>query len=113
VSELPIELYFIAALSRPKPYKVVFYTSYYLYNANLSYYLATHYNSILIYCRPRSCIGQGFAKNELRALVAAWVLSFEFEMQDANEEILAFGMVTVKPRNGLYLRVKPLPEQLD
>lgn len=55
---------------------------------------------------PRSCIGQGFARAELRALVAAWVLSFEFEMARLGEVLVPEGMVTVKPRGGLHLRVK-------
>ncbi|KAF2179552.1 cytochrome P450 [Zopfia rhizophila CBS 207.26] len=56
---------------------------------------------------PRACIGQGFARSELRALVAAWVLAFEFEMRDPAENALASGMVTVKPKDGLWLRVRP------
>jgi cytochrome P450 len=59
---------------------------------------------------PRSCIGQSFAKNELKALVAAWVLAFQFEMKDPLEEVVPFGMVTMKPKNGLYLRVTSLEE---
>ena len=55
---------------------------------------------------PRNCIGQGFARAELRALVTAWVLSFEFEMARPGEVLVPEGMVTVKPRGGLHLRVK-------
>jgi cytochrome P450 len=68
----------------------------------------TNFSLLTFLHGPRSCIGQGFAKNELKALVAAWVLAFEFELKDPSEEILAFGMVTIKPKNGLYLRLKPL-----
>jgi cytochrome P450 len=56
---------------------------------------------------PRSCIGQGFAKAELRALLAVWMLSFEFEMARPGEALVPEGMVTLKPKDGLYLRVKP------
>jgi len=57
---------------------------------------------------PRSCIGQGFAKAELRTLLAAWTLSFEFEMERPGDALVPEGMVTVKPKGGLYLRVKPI-----
>ena len=57
---------------------------------------------------PRSCVGQGFAKAELRTLLAAWMLSFEFEMARPDEVLVPDGMVTVKPKGGLYLRVKPI-----
>lgn len=56
---------------------------------------------------PRSCIGQGFAKAELRTLLAAWMLSFEFEMARPDDALVPEGMVTVKPKGGLYLRIKP------
>lgn len=57
---------------------------------------------------PRSCIGQGFAKAELRPLLAAWMLNFEFELADSNHKIEPYGAITVKPRGGLYLTIKPL-----
>ena len=40
--------------------------------------------------------------------MALWVLAFDFEMQNPDEPILAYGVVTVKPKNGLYLRVRQL-----
>lgn len=57
---------------------------------------------------PRSCIGQSFAKAELRAIVAAFVGSFEMEMADPNEKVIAHGVVTTKPKNGMRLRLKAL-----
>jgi cytochrome P450 len=57
---------------------------------------------------PRSCIGQNFAKAELRALAAAWMLNYEFEMAKPKEEVVPFGLVTVKPKDGLLLKVKPV-----
>lgn len=59
---------------------------------------------------PRSCIGQGFAKAELRALVATFVNEFEFSLARPNEEVVPFGLVTVKPKHGLYLKIKPVDE---
>lgn len=54
----------------------------------------------------RSCIGQGFAKAELRCLLAAWVLSFDFSIANPAEVLIPEGVVTIKPKNGLNLRVK-------
>lgn len=59
---------------------------------------------------PRSCIGQGFAKAELRAITAAFVGSFEFEMADPKEEVIVHGVITTKPKNGMHLRLKYLGE---
>jgi cytochrome P450 len=65
--------------------------------------------SFLIFLHgPRSCIGQGFAKAELRSLVASWVLGFEFEMKDPNEKIIPAGNVALKPKGGLHLRVRSI-----
>ncbi|KAF2858058.1 putative P450 monooxygenase [Piedraia hortae CBS 480.64] len=53
---------------------------------------------------PRSCLGKGFALAELRALLAAMVLRFEFEgVRDG--EVVPHGVITLKPRDGLKLRV--------
>lgn len=57
---------------------------------------------------PRSCIGQNFAKAELRCLVAAFAKAFEWEMVDPAEEIVPAGAITIKPKSGLHLRLKPL-----
>jgi len=54
----------------------------------------------------RSCIGQGFAKAELRCLVTAWVLAFEFSMANEGQVLVPEGVVTVKPKGGLNLKVK-------
>lgn len=57
---------------------------------------------------PRSCIGQSFAKYELKCLTVAWMLRFEFEMADPNEVVVPGGLVSSKPTNGVRLRVKDL-----
>ncbi|KAF3008659.1 hypothetical protein E8E13_008879 [Curvularia kusanoi] len=57
---------------------------------------------------PRSCIGERFARGELRALLAAFVGSFHMEMADPNEVVVAGGTVTSKPVNGMKLRLRPL-----
>jgi cytochrome P450 len=55
---------------------------------------------------PRSCIGERFARAELRALVAVWVGKFEMEMADPNEVVQPAGTITTKPKNGMRLRLR-------
>lgn len=57
---------------------------------------------------PRSCIGQGFAKAELRCLVAAFAGRFEWEMLDKESDLIPAGVITIKPKNGLHLRLKQI-----
>ncbi|EKG13519.1 Cytochrome P450 [Macrophomina phaseolina MS6] len=55
---------------------------------------------------PRSCIGQKFAQAELRALVAAFVAKFEWELAMEEKDVIPAGVVTTKPMNGMRLRLK-------
>jgi cytochrome P450 len=55
---------------------------------------------------PRSCIGERFAKSELKALVAALVGTFAMEMADKDEVPIVGGAITAKPINGMRLRLK-------
>ncbi|KAG0647257.1 Cytochrome P450 monooxygenase FUM15 [Hyphodiscus hymeniophilus] len=55
---------------------------------------------------PRSCIGERFAKSELRALIAVFVGMFDLEMADPNEIPEPNGAITTKPKNGMNLRLK-------
>lgn len=57
---------------------------------------------------PRSCIGQSFSRAELKCLVAALVSKFDIQMADPNEKIEIGGMVTIKPKNGMKLRLREL-----
>ncbi|KAF1829454.1 cytochrome P450 3A4 [Decorospora gaudefroyi] len=57
---------------------------------------------------PRSCIGERFARAEMRALVAAFVGTFEMEMADPGEKVVIGGTITSKPVNGMKLRLKPV-----
>jgi cytochrome P450 len=53
---------------------------------------------------PRSCIGQGFAKAELRCLVAAFVHAFEFNTNVTHPT--PSGAITIKPKGGMPLYLK-------
>ncbi|KAF2636493.1 cytochrome P450 [Massarina eburnea CBS 473.64] len=55
---------------------------------------------------PRSCIGEKFARAELRALLAAFVGAFRMEMAVKGERVVAGGTVTSKPVNGMKLRLE-------
>ncbi|KAK6364886.1 hypothetical protein LTS17_011790 [Exophiala oligosperma] len=54
---------------------------------------------------PRSCIGQGFAKAELRSLLAVLVGTFSIELKDPNYRPFRAGSVTTKPSQGMPLRL--------
>ncbi|PNS15932.1 Cytochrome P450 52A13 [Sphaceloma murrayae] len=55
---------------------------------------------------PRSCIGQNFAKAELRCLIAAFVGRFEWELDMRVEDVVPAGVITIKPREGLRVKVR-------
>ncbi|KAI1432488.1 cytochrome P450 [Xylaria sp. CBS 124048] len=57
---------------------------------------------------PRSCIGQGFAKGEMRCLLAAMIRTFSWDLAMDEAKVLPRGVITIKPENGLFLRLKRL-----
>ncbi|KAF1817023.1 cytochrome P450 [Eremomyces bilateralis CBS 781.70] len=59
---------------------------------------------------PRSCIGQNFAKAELRALTAALVGAFEWTLANQSENVIPGGVITTKPQNGMHLKLKPIAD---
>jgi cytochrome P450 len=68
----------------------------------------SNYSLLTFLHGPRSCIGQNFAKAELRCLIAAFVRAFEWELVGKAEDVIPFGAITVKPKSGLHLRLRPL-----
>ncbi|KAI9658858.1 MAG: hypothetical protein M1831_003884 [Alyxoria varia] len=54
---------------------------------------------------PRSCIGQGFARSELKCLLAAFVGIYEFELARPVEDYFPAGMITTKPNGGMWLKM--------
>ncbi|KFA69086.1 hypothetical protein S40285_08235 [Stachybotrys chlorohalonatus IBT 40285] len=69
---------------------------------------SSNYDFVTFLHGPRSCIGQGFARAEMRCLLAALVRSFSWELAMDEKDILPRGVITIKPANGMYLRLKPL-----
>ncbi|KAI1359098.1 cytochrome P450 [Xylaria arbuscula] len=57
---------------------------------------------------PRSCIGQGFAKAEMRCLLASMIRTFSWDLAMDESKIIPKGAITIKPNNGLLLRLKLL-----
>lgn len=64
-----------------------------------------NYDFITFLHGPRSCIGQGFARSELKCLLAAMVLRFNLELAVPGEVPEPAGVVTIKPKNGMRLKL--------
>ncbi|KAH8178060.1 cytochrome p450 domain-containing protein [Sarocladium implicatum] len=62
---------------------------------------------------PRSCIGQNFAKAEMRCLLAAMVRSFTWELDMDDKLVMPRGVITIRPENGMYLKLKPLVSKAE
>ncbi|KAF2672119.1 putative P450 monooxygenase [Microthyrium microscopicum] len=71
---------------------------------------SSNYNILTFLHGPRSCIGEKFAKAELRCLVAAMVGAYEMEYADPSVEAIPHGVITTKPRWGMELRLKSLQQ---
>lgn len=70
----------------------------------------SNYSNMTFLHGPRSCIGQGFAKAELKALVVAFVGKFEFELAKNGKEVKVGGVITQKPVDGVDLQLKIVNE---
>lgn len=70
----------------------------------------SNYDFITFLHGPRSCIGQGFAKAEMRCLLASLVSAFSWDLAMDDSEVVPRGVITIKPENGMYLRFKPLSQ---
>ncbi len=67
---------------------------------------AGNYANMTFLHGPRSCIGQGFARAELRCLLAAFVAEWEWELGMDERDVLPGGVITIRPVNGLVLRLR-------
>jgi cytochrome P450 len=70
--------------------------------------VSSNYANMTFLHGPRSCIGERFAKAEFKALIAAFVGTFQIAMADPNEVPVVAGAITTKPRDGMRLRLKVL-----
>ncbi|KAI1823764.1 cytochrome P450 [Xylaria intraflava] len=69
---------------------------------------ASNYEFLTFLHGPRSCIGQGFAKGEMRCLLASMIRSFSWELAMDEAKVLPRGVITIKPENGLLLKLRRL-----
>ncbi|KAI1155446.1 cytochrome P450 [Nemania diffusa] len=67
----------------------------------------SNYDFLTFLSGPRSCIGQGFARAEMRCLLACMINAFSWELA-TDEEKIPSGAIAVKPANGMSLKLKPL-----
>lgn len=73
--------------------------------------MSSNYNFMTFLHGPRSCIGQGFARAEMRCLLATLVRSFRWELAMDEAKIIPRGVITIKPESGLYLKLTPIEEK--
>lgn len=68
----------------------------------------SNYGTLTFLHGPRSCIGEKFARSELKALVAVFAGTFQMRMADPTEVPIPAGAVTTKPKNGMNLKLQVL-----
>ena len=71
----------------------------------------SRYSFITFLHGPRSCIGQGFAFTELKCLLAAVATRFQMDLareEDKTGYVEPAGVITVKPRHGMHVRLTEL-----
>jgi cytochrome P450 len=56
------------------------------------------------------CIGQSFAKAELRALVVTLVRAFEIGLAYPERPVIPAGIITTKPEGGMWIKLKRVEE---
>ncbi|CAH0052247.1 unnamed protein product [Clonostachys solani] len=72
---------------------------------------ASNYDFLTFLHGPRSCIGQGFAKAEMRCLLAVMVRSFSWTLAMDDALVMPRGVITIKPENGMHLKLTPLEDK--
>ncbi|KAI1460397.1 cytochrome P450 [Annulohypoxylon moriforme] len=60
---------------------------------------------------PRACIGQTFARAELRCLLAALVSRFEWKLDMDEKDVIAGGAITLAPVYGLHVMLKLIKDE--
>jgi cytochrome P450 len=68
----------------------------------------SNYSILTFLHGPRSCIGEKFAKAELKALLAVFCGCLELGLVEGEEVPVPAGAITTKPKNGMRLRLKVL-----
>lgn len=68
---------------------------------------STNFSELTFLHGPRSCIGQDFAKAELRCAVAGMIGKFRIQLSTTKEPKVS-GVITMKPDGGMYLKFQPI-----
>lgn len=68
----------------------------------------SNYANLTFLHGPRSCIGEKFARSELKALVAVFCGRFEVQMEREGEVKVPAGVITTKPAGGMSLKLRVL-----
>jgi len=68
----------------------------------------TNYDFLTFLQGPRSCIGQEFARAEMRCLLAMLVMNFTWDLAMDESKIVPRGVITIRPEHGMHLRMRPL-----
>lgn len=68
----------------------------------------SNYSAITFLHGSRSCIGQGFARAEIKCLAACVIGRFEVEMAPGKGDVWPAGVVTIKPGEGLWVGLRKL-----
>lgn len=74
--------------------------------------VSNNYGHMTFLHGPRGCIGQGFAKAELRCLLAAFAAGLEWELDMPREDVFPGGVITIRPVNGMYLKLRKARRKL-
>ncbi|KAI1810819.1 cytochrome P450 [Poronia punctata] len=73
---------------------------------------SSNYEFLTFLHGPRSCIGQGFAKAEMRCLLSSMIRTFSWDLAMDEAKIIPRGVITIKPANGLALKFNPLEKEV-
>ena len=68
--------------------------------------VSSNYCQLTFLHGPRSCIGEKFAKAELKALIAVFVGAFSMETVRETGNPIPAGAITSKPHDGMHLKLK-------
>lgn len=61
---------------------------------------------------PHSCIGQSFARLEMKCVLAVLFTRFRFEVAEPERKVEIGGFVTIKPEGGLKFKVHHLRKEV-
>ncbi|WPH03486.1 cytochrome P450 [Acrodontium crateriforme] len=63
-----------------------------------------NYSQMTFLHGPRSCIGQGFSRSELKCLLAALVWKYNMQLTRDKDSYYPAGVITTKPANGMWIK---------